>query len=298
MTPAGERILPVPELPSTSGSACVIGSAYVIGGGRMGAGIAHALLMTGARVTVIEPDARPAEERIRKSVARSCEKLQADEGPILARLSLLGAVEETGPGADLIIEAVPEQPRLKAAVLGAAEERAAPGALIATNTSSLSIGELGSALRYPERFLGMHFFNPVPSSALVELVLGPDTAHDTLARAQAIVSALGKTSIVVRDSPGFATSRLGLALGLEAMRMLEEGVAAAEDIDQAMVLGYRHPMGPLRLTDMVGLDVRLAVAEHLSATLGPRFEPPRILRDKVTAGQLGVKTGQGFYEWH
>jgi 3-hydroxybutyryl-CoA dehydrogenase len=288
----------VPELPSTLGSGYVIGSAYVIGGGRMGAGIAHALLMTGARVTVVEPDARLAEERIRKSVARSCEKLQADEGPILARLGLLGAVEETGPGAELIIEAVPEQSRLKSDVLRMAEDRAAPGALIATNTSSLSIGKLGSALRHPERFLGMHFFNPVPSSALVELVLGPDTAPGTLARAQSIVTALGKTSIVVRDSPGFATSRLGLALGLEAMRMLEEGVAEAEDIDKAMILGYRHPMGPLRLTDMVGLDVRLAVAEHLGETLGGRFEPPRILRDKVACGQLGVKTGQGFYEWN
>jgi 3-hydroxybutyryl-CoA dehydrogenase len=271
--------------------------ACVIGGGRMGAGIAHALLMHGADVTVAEPDARAASDRIAASVLRSCQKLGLDDAPVLARLAIAPEVGDAALGAALVIEAVPEQADLKAAVLRAAEQTAEPGALIASNTSSLSISDLGSALSRPEWFLGMHFFNPVPVSALVELVVGTATAPDAVARARSIVSALDKTSIVVRDSPGFATSRLGLVLGLEAMRMLEEGVASAQDIDQAMALGYRHPMGPLKLTDLVGLDVRLAVAEHLAETLGLRFEPPQILRDKVAAGHLGSKTGQGFYDW-
>ena len=271
--------------------------ACVIGGGRMGAGIAHALLMSGADVTVVEPDVETAQERIRASVARSCQKLGAAQAPVLSRLSLVGAVRELEFGAELVIEAVPEQTELKVAVLRDAEERAADGALIATNTSSLSVTELGSALRRPEQFIGMHFFNPVPVSALIELVVGSRTGPGTVSRAESIASALDKTAIVVRDSPGFATSRLGIVLGLEAMRMLQEEVATAADIDQGMVLGYRHPMGPLRLTDLVGLDVRLDVAEHLSANLGPRFEPPAILRDKVAAGHLGKKTGRGFYDW-
>jgi 3-hydroxybutyryl-CoA dehydrogenase len=281
----------VPELLNTLTRACVIG------GGRMGVGIAHALLMSGVDVTVVEPDAEAARERVRVSVARSCQKLGTDHSPVLSRLTLVGAVAAAEPGAGLVIEAVPEQLELKVALLRAAEERAADGALIASNTSSLSITQLGSTLRRPERFIGMHFFNPVPASALIELVVGSRTDPGTLSRAQAVVSALDKTAIVVRDSPGFATSRLGIALGLEAMRMLQEGVATAADIDEGMVLGYRHQMGPLRLTDLVGLDVRLAVAEHLVATLGPRFEPPAILRDKVAAGDLGKKTGRGFYEW-
>jgi 3-hydroxybutyryl-CoA dehydrogenase len=279
----------VPELVNTR--------ACVIGGGRMGAGIAHALLMSGADVTVVEPDAGGARERIRASVAKSCRKLGTDDAFVISRLSIVGAVGELRAGAELVIEAVPEQPDLKVAVLRGAEESAADGALIASNTSSLSITTLGSALRRPDRFIGMHFFNPVPVSALVEVVVGPETSSEAVSRAKSVVSALDKTAIVVRDTPGFATSRLGIALGLEAMRMLQEDVAAAADIDQGMVLGYRHPMGPLRLTDLVGLDVRLDVAEHLAATLGPRFEPPKILRDKVAAGDLGKKTGRGFYEW-
>jgi 3-hydroxybutyryl-CoA dehydrogenase len=275
----------------------VVDAACVIGGGRMGAGIAHALLMNGADVTVVEPQADAARARIATSVARSCQKLGLDGGPILDRLTLVGTVEDITAGLELIIEAVPEEVSLKTAVLRAAEDLAGADALIASNTSSMSISGLAAALSRPQRFIGMHFFNPVPVSALVELVVGADTAPATTSRAQSIVSALDKTSIVVRDTPGFATSRLGVALGLEAMRMLQEGVATAADIDLAMALGYRHPMGPLRLTDLVGLDVRLAVAEHLSATLGARFEPPRILRDKVAAGELGMKTGRGFFEW-
>jgi len=156
----------------------------------------------------------------------------------------------------------------------------------------------GSAVTIVERELvGMHFFNPVPASALVEIVVGPQTDEAVRDRARSWAAALRKTAIVVRDSPGFATSRLGVLLGLEAIRMLEEGVADAESIDRAMELGYRHPMGPLRSTDLVGLDVRLAIAEHLRRELGERFAPPQLLRDKVARGELGKKSGQGFYNW-
>jgi len=169
--------------------------------------------------------------------------------------------------------------------------------VLASNTSSLSVTDLAAALTRPARFLGMHFFNPVPASGLVEIVLAPDTGTGTLETAVGWTRCLGKKDVVVRDSPGFASSRLGLALGLEAIRMVEEGVAEPEAIDDAMRLGYKHPMGPLRLTDLVGLDVRLAIAEHLHATLGERFAPPRLLREKVARGELGRKTGKGFHTW-
>ena len=198
--------------------------------------------------------------------------------------------------AGLVIEAVPELAGLKRELL-AKTEAIAPDAVLATNTSSLSVNGLAEGLRRPERFLGLHFFNPVPASSLVEIVVGARTDSALVTRAKGWVEALGKSAIVVTDSPGFASSRLGVALALEAMRMLEEGVAGAEDIDTAMTLGYKHPMGPLRTTDVVGLDVRLAIAEHLASELGERFEPPAVLRDKVAAGELGRKTGRGFYDW-
>ncbi|GAA3153308.1 hypothetical protein GCM10020255_033240 [Rhodococcus baikonurensis] len=169
--------------------------------------------------------------------------------------------------------------------------------MIASNTSSMSIAELGAALTDPSRFIGMHFFNPVPASLLVEIVRAPQTRPEVVDSVRAWVSMLGKAEVLVNDSPGFATSRLGVGLGLEAIRMLEEGVAEAESIDRAMELGYRHPMGPLRSTDLVGLDVRLAIAEHLASTLGDRFTPPALLREKVARGELGRKTGQGFHTW-
>jgi len=199
--------------------------------------------------------------------------------------------------AELVVEAVPEDAALKVRVLAAAEAATGPDTVLASNTSSLSIAGLAEGLRRPERLIGMHFFNPVPASALVEVVLGPATADATRERVTGWVDVLGKTAVVVRDAPGFATSRLGVLLGLEAIRMLEEGVADAGSIDRAMELGYRHPMGPLRSTDLVGLDVRLAIAEHLHRELGERFAPPRLLRDKVARGELGRKTGQGFYTW-
>jgi 3-hydroxybutyryl-CoA dehydrogenase len=186
---------------------------------------------------------------------------------------------------------------LKQRILGDCEPLIPVQSVMASNTSSLSINDLARSLKHPQRFIGMHFFNPVPKSLLVELVTGQDTTPETTARAAGWVERLGKQHIEVRDSPGFATSRLGLAVGLEAIRMVEEGVASAEDIDRGMELGYRFPMGPLRLTDLVGLDVRLAIAEHLAREIGPRFEPPGLLRRMVDDGHLGKKAGRGFYEW-
>ena len=194
------------------------------------------------------------------------------------------------------MEAVPELVDLKRDVLERIAS-VAPDAVIGSNTSSLSIDRLADTLPVPSRLIGLHFFNPVPVSELVEIVVGRRTAPGLVTDAETWVTALGKTAITVQDSPGFASSRLGVAIALEAMRMLDEGVASAADIDTAMTLGYRHPVGPLRTTDIVGLDVRLAIAEHLERELGPRFTPPQVLRDKVAAGELGRKTGQGFYTW-
>ncbi|NUW46168.1 3-hydroxyacyl-CoA dehydrogenase family protein [Nonomuraea rhodomycinica] len=265
----------------------------VYGGGRMGSGIAQAFLTSGSHVIVVENGPEAAERaraRVRDGLAKG------DAGPdVLARLRTTSDPGELAP-CELVIEAVPEDAALKAQVF-ALVEKAAPGAVLASNTSSLSIGALAAGLAAPERFLGLHFFNPVPVSALIEIVTGPRTDPALVELARQWAAELGKTPITVADSPGFASSRLGVGLALEAMRMLEEGVASAADIDTAMTLGYRHPMGPLRTTDVVGLDVRLAIAEHLARELGPRFEPPRILRDLVAVGHLGRKTGQGFYTW-
>jgi 3-hydroxybutyryl-CoA dehydrogenase len=266
----------------------------------MGAGIAHAFLQSGASVTVIESDA-DAAARAHRTIAASLTKAE-ELGKLLHGLDdVLAALEvSTDRSAlsrsELVIEAVPEIPALKREVLAAAEENA-PGAWIASNTSSLSLDALSAAVRAPERLIGLHFFNPVPASSLVEIVTGTRTDPELVSLAQGWVEALGKTAITVRDSPGFASSRLGVALALEAIRMLEEGVADAADIDTAMTLGYRHPVGPLRTTDIVGLDGRLAIAEALSAELGDRFAPPELLREKVADGHLGRKTGQGFYTW-
>lgn len=275
----------------------------VIGGGRMGAGIAQSFASAGSSVVVVERHgsaAAAAAERITTGLRQAAERgtlagpshLDAPD-----RVRVVSSVVELPPDADLVVEAVPEVAALKAELLAAAEDVVHEGCVLASNTSSLSVSELAAVLRRPGRFLGMHFFNPVPVSALVELVLAPDTTEATRAAAVRWTHALGKQDVVVKDSPGFASSRLGLALGLEAIRMVEEDVADPEAIDTAMRLGYRHPMGPLRLTDVVGLDVRLAIAEHLRATLGERFAPPRLLREKVARGELGRKTGQGFYRW-
>jgi 3-hydroxybutyryl-CoA dehydrogenase len=273
----------------------------VLGGGRMGAGIAHAFLMGGADVVVVERDeqaAQGARERVEASVAKSIER-GAAEGNLDEILESFSTSVDYADfrGRDLVVEAVPEDPALKTQALTAVEAELAPGAFLATNTSSLSVSKLAESLARPERFLGLHFFNPVPASTLIEVVIAEKTSAETEAAARGWVAGLAKTAVVVKDAPGFASSRLGVAIALEAMRMVEEGVASAEDIDNAMVLGYKHPTGPLKTTDIVGLDVRLGIAEYLASTLGDRFAPPQILRDKVAAGELGRKTGKGFYNW-
>jgi 3-hydroxybutyryl-CoA dehydrogenase len=275
----------------------------VIGGGRMGAGIAQAFLLAGARVEVVEAGNEAAEAargRVADGLAESARrgKLTGDDADaVLSRLALVDSATDLDPGTGLVVEAVPERADLKVGVLTAAESALGEDVVLATNTSSLSVTELAAALQRPARFLGMHFFNPVPASKLVEVVVAPETGADVVESVRGWVRALGKTDVVVKDSPGFASSRLGVLLGLEAIRMLEEGVADAEAIDAAMELGYRHPMGPLRSTDLVGLDVRLAIAEYLAGTLGERFAPPQLLRDKVAAGELGRKTGRGFHDY-
>lgn len=278
----------------------------VLGGGRMGAGIAHAFALAGARVAVVERDAesvRMARGRVLAALMTSVERGTTEEplDELTARLGF-GTDVDAFAEAGLVVEAVPESLELKLdalgrveAAVGAASDGA--GAWLASNTSSISITTLAGHLARPERFCGLHFFNPVPASKLVEIVVGQRTAPKLAAAAAGWVTALGKTPITVQDVPGFASSRLGVAIALEAIRMLEDGVASAEDIDAAMALGYGHPMGPLKLTDLVGLDVRLGIAEYLQATLGQRFAPPQLLREKVARGELGRKTGRGFYDW-
>ncbi|GAA1540746.1 3-hydroxybutyryl-CoA dehydrogenase [Microbacterium ginsengiterrae] len=272
----------------------------VLGGGRMGSGIAHAFLLAGCKVVVVERDEESADAARRRIIGMLAKTVE--RGSTEATVDELAVGLHTGSdaaafaGCALIIEAVPEDRALKTDAL-AMIERAAPDAALASNTSSISIDDLAARLQRPERMLGLHFFNPVPASALVEIVVGPATDPDLVERARTWVQMLDKTPIVVRDSPGFASSRLGVALALEAIRMLDSGVASAEDIDRAMELGYRHPMGPLRTTDIVGLDVRLGIAEELHATLGERFAPPALLRRLVAEGKLGRKSGEGFYTW-
>jgi 3-hydroxybutyryl-CoA dehydrogenase len=273
----------------------------VIGGGAMGAGIAQVFAAAGSSVTVIESSAATAaaaRDRIEAGITRAAEdSAGAGAAAALARVTVGVAMSALPPGAELVIEAVPEDAAVKVGVLTAAEQRAGADAVLATNTSSIAIGELAAALDRPGRFIGMHFFNPVPRSKLIEVVVGAATTETTRDRVLGWSDALGKTAVLVRDSPGFATSRLGVAAGLEAIRMLEDGVASAADIDTAVTLAYGHPMGPLRLTDYLGLDVRLAIAEYLQARLGDRFAPPELLRAKVARGELGRKSGQGFYSW-
>ncbi|MBO0839516.1 MAG: 3-hydroxyacyl-CoA dehydrogenase family protein [Sciscionella sp.] len=274
--------------------------AGVIGGGTMGAGIAHVLLAAGVQVTVAESSAHRASaaaDAVLASLVKAAErgKLLGTPEDSHRRLSTVDNIDKLPSNAELVVEAVPEDIELKRSVLADAA-RACPNAVLASNTSSLSITALAESLP-AERVVGMHFFNPVPAQELVELVHHDRLAADVRQRAGEWARALGKTVIEVRDSPGFATSRLGVAVGLEAIRLLADGVASAEDIDTGMRLGYRWPMGPLRLTDLVGLDVRLAIAEHLATELGPRFEPPKLLRDKVNRGELGRKTGRGFFTW-
>jgi 3-hydroxybutyryl-CoA dehydrogenase len=270
----------------------------VVGGGTMGVGVAFVFAVAGCDTALVEPVAERAErarETIVRQAKRAEEKGKLNAAAVIGKVRLVAATEELPTGLDLIVEAVPERLELKRGVLAEAEAR--EPAMVASNTSGLSIDELAVGLRRPEAFLGMHFFNPVWVMPLLEIVRGSATAERTVAAALVAAKLIGKEAIVVRDAPGFASSRLGIALGLEAIRMLQDGVASAADIDRAMELGYRHPMGPLRLTDLVGLDVRLDIARHLEASYGSRFSPPCLLIDKVEAGELGRKTGRGFYDW-
>jgi 3-hydroxybutyryl-CoA dehydrogenase len=275
----------------------------VLGAGTMGNGIAQVCATAGFAVAVSDVSA-PTIERAKKSVASSLERMvakakisatQRDE--TLARIvwgqSLAQAVEH----ADVVVEAIPERMELKLDAFRAVDAAAPSHALLGSNTSSLSVTEIASALKDPSRLVGMHFFNPVPVMELLEIVRGLRTSESAIERTKMFATRIGKTSIVVKDFPGFATSRLGVAIGVEAIRMVEQGVASPEDIDRAMELGYRHPMGPLKLGDLVGLDVRLAILEHLHRELGEQFRPPALLRQMVRAGKLGKKSGEGFYKW-
>ncbi|MEU0076665.1 3-hydroxyacyl-CoA dehydrogenase family protein [Micromonospora tulbaghiae] len=277
------------------------GRFVVVGAGTMGLGIAYVAAGAGYAVELVEVDpARGAEalRRLGELWDRGVQRGKLTEEAATAnreRVTLRAGLAEVAEGADVIVEAVPERPDLKRAVLREAESRRP--ALLGSNTSSIPIAELAAGLDRPADFVGLHFFNPVWAMALLEVVVGPATAPRTTEAAVALAARLGKNPVVVRDMPGFATSRLGVTLGLEAIRMVADEVASPADIDKAMVLGYRHPIGPLELTDLVGLDVRLDIARTLQAAYGDRFAPPPLLVEMVAAGKLGKKSGQGFYTW-
>lgn len=275
----------------------------VLGTGTMGQGIAQVAAQAGHATRLYDATEGRATAAV-AAISAQLEKL-VTKGKItgdqrhatMSNLSTAPSAKDACSGADLVVEAVPESMDLKIAVLEPVLAGASKHAMVASNTSSLSITELGARLGIADRTIGLHFFNPPPVMELLEIVRGLSTSDATIALCQDFAKRLKKTSILVRDVPGFATSRLGVILGAEAMRMLEGGVASVADIDRAMELGYRHPMGPLKLTDLVGLDVRLAILEHLHREVGEQFRPPMILRQMVRDGRLGKKTGVGFYRW-
>lgn len=277
----------------------------VLGAGTMGHGIAQVCAAAGSQTRVfdirqefVDKGLARIQANLDKGVARGKVSEEQRAGT-LARLSGHAALAEAVSGADLVIEAVPEQLELKQGLLRDASEFFSADTVVGTNTSSLSVAQIAEAVPQASHVVGMHFFNPVHIMKLLELIVTPNTDAKVLERVQNYGAAIGKECITVQDSPGFATSRLGLVIGLEAIRMVEQGVASPEDIDKAMTLGYGFPMGPLKLTDLVGLDVRLHIADYLSEHLeiGAHFKPPQLLRDMVAAGKLGKKSGQGFYEW-
>lgn len=279
-------------------------SVAVLGAGTMGHGIAQVCATAGldTRLFDIDEDALSgAREKIAANLDRGVEigKVEPDQrDAALERLTLESGLGAAVCDTQLVIEAAPERLELKQELLARAAAGVSSDCVLASNTSSLSISAIAAPLPGPERIVGIHFFNPVHIMALVEVVRGDRTAERVVEQARSFARRLGKQAIVVRDSPGFASSRLGLVLGLEAIRMVQEDVASPADIDRAMELGYRHPMGPLRLTDLVGLDVRLEIARYLHRELGgDRFLPPELLERMVDEGKLGKKSGEGFYRW-
>jgi 3-hydroxybutyryl-CoA dehydrogenase len=275
----------------------------ILGAGTMGHGIAQVTATVGLNTTLydISPELVETGRNKIKSILESLvQKGKLPENQMKDILSKIRTSSELGSAvekSDLVIEAVPERMDIKVGLFRSVLENVSDQTLLASNTSSLSITELGQSIGAPERTLGLHFFNPPPVMELVEVVRGMGTSEASLEQALAFVRELRKTPIVIRDFPGFATSRLGVILGAEAIRMVEQGVAGVEEIDKAMELGYRHPMGPLKLTDLVGLDVRLAILDHLHKELGEQFRPPSLLRQMVRAGRVGKKVGLGFYRW-
>ena len=275
----------------------------VLGAGTMGHGIAHVAATAGHEVRLRDIERDIVDEgldAIRSNLDGGIEheKLTREEADdVFNRIEGFTTLADAVDSVDLVIEAVPEEMDIKQATFGDVEDHVDDETVIATNTSSLSVTEIASELDDPSRAIGLHFFNPVHIMDLVEVIVAEQTNGDTRAFARQFVEGLDKAIVEVQDTPGFASSRLGVALGCEAMRMVESGVASAEDVDQSMELGYRHPMGPLELTDVVGLDVRLEILEYLREELGERFKPPQVLKRKVRAGDLGKKSGRGFYVW-
>lgn len=289
---------------SISGTARALEIIAVLGAGTMGHGIAQVAAQAGYRVILRDIDKESLVRGVRaieRNLAKGIERAKlTEEDRDLALQRIRGTVHlsETSE-ADLFIEAAPEVLEMKQSILHEVERLAHKPFIFATNTSSLSITEIAQAARSPQTVIGMHFFNPVHIMRLLEIVVGRETSAEVVEAAREVGRRMKKEPIIVNDVPGFASSRLGVALGLEAMRMLEQNVASARDIDTAMELGYNHPVGPLRLTDMVGLDVRLHIAEYLHSTLGTEtFRPPEILRRMVRDGKLGKKSGEGFYQWN
>ena len=276
----------------------------VIGAGTMGHGIAHVAASSGWQVNLFDVDEEALEQarqKVEQNLDKGVAKGKVTEDKRKLTLNNLKTTTDLATAvarAQLVIEAAPERVDLKRQIFTEVSSYASEEAILSTNTSSLSITEIAAVCHRPERFIGMHFFNPPHIVKFLEIIRAEQTSDEVVAAARQAGEAMGREMIVVSDSPGFATSRLGLALGLEAVRMLQEGVGSVEDIDRAMELGYRHPMGPLKLTDLVGLDVRLAIAEYLHRELGgEQFRPPHLLRKMVRAGKLGKKSGQGFYRW-
>ena len=275
----------------------------VIGAGIMGRGIAHAAALGGYR-TILEdllPNAlRKAESEIRTNLDKAVELSKvtaADADAAFKRLEYAGSVEEAARQADLVIEAVPEEMESKIEIFTLLDKICRPTTILASNTSSLSVTEIASVTYRAKRCIGMHFFNPVHKMNLLEIVRALETDEDTLNTAVEVGKGMGKEVVVIKESPGFITSRINAVIGNEAFYMLQEGIASPADIDKALKLGLNHPMGPFELVDLVGLDTRLNILEYLHKSLGEKYRPAPLLVQYVKAGRLGRKSGRGVYEY-